>query len=194
MQRTPLWPKTGMVHPALGTKIISYPEMACGQSRCGQNVPPCGHYEPSSFPARPGLTPPAGQNGPAVKHTESFSSPFSPTIPTARRCNCSHIFPPLPTATADARAHPFVVPLPTVWRHKSPRRFLPFPTACTGSSPLPFPSLPTACRRNGLYRRVMARDCWQTVRKLQPKSCSKRNCTTARNEHLRNRTAEPPVA
>ena len=89
---------------------------------------------------------------------------------------------------------PIVVPLPTVWRHKSPRRFLPFPTACTGSSPLPFPSLPTACRRNGLYRRVMARDCWQTVRKLQPKSCSKRNCTIAPNEHLRNRTAEPPVA
>ena len=50
--------------------------MACGQSHCGQNVPPCGHCEPSSLPAHPGITPPAGQNGPAVKHAESFSSPF----------------------------------------------------------------------------------------------------------------------
>ena len=108
VQRAPLWPKAEMVPPALGTKFISCPEMACGQSRCGQNVPPCGHCGPSALPAHPGLTPPAGQNGPAVKHTESFSSPFPPTIPTARRCNCSHIFPPLPTATADARAHPLL--------------------------------------------------------------------------------------
>ena len=98
VQRTPLWPKTGMVHPALGTKFISCSEMVCDQSRCGQNVPPCGHCEPSLLPAHPGLTPPAGQNGPAVKHAESFSSPFFLPLPTARRCNSSHIFPPLPTA------------------------------------------------------------------------------------------------
>ena len=40
VQRTPLWPKMGMVHPALGTKIILCPEMACGRSRYGRKVPP----------------------------------------------------------------------------------------------------------------------------------------------------------
>ena len=116
MQRTPLWPTTGMLHPVLGTKIISCPGMTCGQSRRGQNVPPCGHREPSSLPAHPGLTPPAGQNGPTVNHTESFSSPFFLPLLTARRCNSSHIFPPLPTACR-RKGPSIVVPLPTAWRY-----------------------------------------------------------------------------
>ena len=119
VQRTALWPKIGTVHPALGTKIISCPEVACGQSRCGQNAPPCGHGEPSSLPTHPGLTPLAGQNGPAVKQTASFSSPFFLPLPTARRCHSSHIFPPLPTACR-RKGPPIVVPLPTAWRLQEP--------------------------------------------------------------------------
>ena len=80
----PSGPTRGWCTPTLLLRLSCTPKWPRINTLLAKMYPYLARYEPSTVPVFPGLSPPAGQNGPNVEHLQPFFLPFFLPLPTAR--------------------------------------------------------------------------------------------------------------